>query len=157
MEHIDEFPVDDRDGERLMQSWRWLCPCSVSLIARSAYGDLFLRDKDGKILRLDVGIGQLTEIAESESQFRQLLRDPAKREEWLAEADAKAAAERGLRPSKTQCIGFKIPLIFRENGSPDNAYVADVHEYVAFLGDLHEQIANFPDGTKVKLVVAPRP
>jgi hypothetical protein len=155
MTHISEIPVDHLDIERLLQSWRWLCPGTVSLVARNAFGELFLRDEHGRILRLDVTVGQLTEIASSESQFRDLLTDPAKQEEWLAETDTIAAAERGLQPSRSQCIGFKIPLVFAESGFPDNAYVADLYEYVAFLGDLHEQIANSPDGTKVRLRVLP--
>ncbi len=53
-----------------------------------------------------------------------------------------------------QCIGFKIPVVFRESAnSPDNAYVADLYEQVAFLGDLHRQIAELPDGATVRLHV----
>jgi hypothetical protein len=51
-----------------------------------------------------------------------------------------------------QCIGFKISVVFSESGDvPDNAYVADLYEQVSFLGDLHRQIANFSDGTKITL------
>jgi hypothetical protein len=32
-------------------------------------------------------------------------------------------------------------------------YVADLYEYVSFLGNIHHQMANLPDGSKVRLRV----
>ncbi|HEY0796989.1 MAG TPA: hypothetical protein VGD64_14545 [Acidisarcina sp.] len=88
--------------------------------------------------------------------FRELLEEEANLEEWLAGTDTKAAAERGLRPNLTECIGFKIPLVFSESGNvPDNAYLADLYEHVSFLGDLHRQISKTPNGAKVTLRTKP--
>jgi hypothetical protein len=42
---------------------------TVTLISRNAYGDLFLRDEQGKVFWLDVANGSLSQIASSESQF----------------------------------------------------------------------------------------
>lgn len=65
----------------------------------------------------------------------------------------KAARARGLVPGREQCIGFGTPVVFAEGGGFDSAYIADLYEHVAFLGDIHRQIAAVPDGAKVKLVV----
>jgi hypothetical protein len=144
--------VSELEIGRLLLNWRWLCPEPVSLVARNAFGDLFLLDASGKMLWLQVDIGKLTEIASSQSQFLDSLQQKEKREEWLAETDSKAAAERGLQPRVTECVGFKIPVAFAESRDvADNAYLADLYQQVSFLGDLHRQIANTPDGTKVKL------
>jgi hypothetical protein len=78
------------------------------------------------------------------------------REQWFAEEDEEAAAARGLKPNTTQCIGFSVPLVFAESGSPDSPYVADLYEHISFLGDLNQQISGLPDGAKVRLVVAPK-
>lgn len=147
----EHFQVDHLSAERLLKEWRWLCPQSLSLVARSAFGDLYLRDESGKILKLDVSIGQIKEVAESESQFRELASMKEKREEWFAEGDELAASRHGLRPRANQCIGFKTPLVFAESGVPNNAYLADLYEYVAFLGELHRQLSELPDGAKVRL------
>jgi len=64
---------------------------------------------------------------------------------------------KGLAPDNTQCIGFSVPLVFAESGSPDTPYVADLYEHVSFLGDLNSQIAELPEGSKVRLVIAPKP
>jgi hypothetical protein len=51
-----------------------------------------------------------------------------------------------------------MPVVFAESANvPDNAYVADLYEQVSFLGDLHRQIADNPDGAKVRLRVGQPP
>jgi hypothetical protein len=147
------FSVDHLDVDRLLADWRWLCPQPVTLVARNAFGDLFLRTAEDKVLWLDVAIGALREVADSESHFRDLLEEPANRAAWFAEADARVAAELGLKPNEGQCIGFKVPIVFAESRFAGNAYVANLYEQVSFLGHLHRQMANLPEGTKVKLQI----
>jgi len=152
----DWFAVYDLDVERLLVDWRWLCKEPMALLARNAFGDLFLREKSGQVHQLDVAIGKLTKVADSEAEFRELALSVERQEEWFAVADEKAAIARGLEPNHTQCIGFSIPLVFAESGSPDTAYVADLYEHVSFLGDLNRQISELPEGAKVRLRVGPR-
>jgi len=152
----DWFPVQDLDVERLLVDWRWLCKEPMALFARNAFGDLFLRDELGHVHQLDVAIGKLTKVADSEAEFRELALSVERQEEWFAVADEKAAIARGLEPNHTQCIGFSVPLVFAESGSPDTPYVADLYEHVSFLGDLNRQIAELPEGAKVRLRVGPR-
>ena len=148
-----QWPVGDLDCERLLAYWRWLCPQQVTLIDRSAYGDLFLRDEEGKVFWLDVAIGSLSQIADSETRFLALSEDADNREEWFAESDVRDAAEQGLIPGPNQCIGFSVPLVFAESACPNNAYIADIYDHVGFLGDLHRQIATMPDGAKIELII----
>jgi hypothetical protein len=149
------FLVDHLEVERLLSEWRWLCPQRMALVARTAFGDLFLRNDAGAVFWLDVAVGKLTKVSDSEAHFRAMAETSQKRGEWFAETDAQAAAKRGLEANPSQCVGFKVPLVFAESGSPDTAYVADLYEYVSFLGDLHRQISNLPDGSKIRLQVTP--
>ena len=71
----NQWSVGDLDGERLLSDWRWLCPQKVTLIARNAYGDLFLRDQSGRVFWLDVAGGTLLQVADSEEQFFALSAD----------------------------------------------------------------------------------
>jgi len=141
------------DSERLLREWRWLCPQSLTVIDRNAFGDLFLRDEAGRVHILDVGSGDFTLIAESVLEFRTLAVTPGKHEEWFQEEAVNSAKERGLIPGPGQCIGFTTPVVFAEGGGLDSAYIADLYEHVSFLGDIHQQISTLPDGAKVKLVV----
>jgi hypothetical protein len=148
------FNVGDLSAEQLLAEWRWLCPAPVSIIARNAFGDLFLRTECGTVSKLDVSAGQIREIAETVDQFLLVAGTAEKRREWFAEDDARAAVQLGIVPGAAECIGFKMPLCFRESSMTlDNMYVADLYEYVRFLGDIHRQMATLPDGAKVRLRV----
>ena len=147
----DYFLVDHLDVNRLLREWRWLCPEPLELVARSAFGDLFLGDEAGKIFKLDIAVGQMNEIAVSETEFRHLAQTKEKRQQWFAEKDELAAGEHGLKPNQNQCIAFKIPIVFAEAGTPNNAYVGSLYEQVSFLGDLNRQLSQVPDGSKVQL------
>ncbi|MGA8300222.1 MAG: hypothetical protein WCB53_11905 [Terriglobales bacterium] len=152
------FDIEQLDVNRLLEQWRWLSADPMTLVARNGFGDMFLRTTKGKILWLNVADGTLTEIAESESVFEHSLAEPAKRELWFAEPQLAALAEHGLKPNDLQCVGFKTPLVFAESvNAPNNAYVADLYEQVSFLGDLHRQIADSPNGGKVRLKVGQPP
>lgn len=145
------FIVDHLDVDRLLSEWRWLCPQPMALVARSAFGDLFLRDEAGRVFKLDIAIGQMQELTGSEAEFRNFASRKEKREEWFAESDELAAFEKGLKPNQDQCIVFKTPIMFAEAGTPNNAYVGSLYEQVSFLGDLNRQLSQLPDGSKVQL------
>jgi hypothetical protein len=149
------FLVDHLEVERLLSEWGWLCPLRMALVARTAFGDLFLRNEAGVVFWLNTAVGKLTEVAGSETEFREMAETSEKRKEWFAEPDLQACAARGLNPTSSQCIGFSVPIVFAESGSPDTAYIADLYDYVSFLGDLNRQISSLPDGAKVRLRVQP--
>lgn len=50
-------------------------------------------------------------------------------------------------------MGFGVPAVFAEGGTPATDYLADIYEHVSFLGDLHRQIVSLPDGSNVRLRV----
>ena len=149
----NRFLVDHLDVERLLAEWRWLCPQPMALVARNSFGDLFLRDQEDRVFKLDVAAGRMTRIAESMKEFCEQGRTEKRREEWFLESDELAAAKRGLTPNRDQCIGFKTPLVFAESGSLGDAFVADLYEQVSFLGTLHRQISELPDGAQVRFEI----
>ena len=149
------FQVDHLETERLLSEWRWLCPSKVFLVGRNAFGELFLSDKSGTVLWLNTTTGRLDKVADSESQFRDMAETAEKRAEWFAEPEMTSYAKLGLKPNSSQCIGFSVPAVFAQGGTPATAYIADLYEYVSFLGDLHRQISSLPDERNVRLVVNP--
>ena len=149
------FSVQHLDIERLLENWRWLCPDEVTLIARNAFADLFLCNKAGNILWLDVAGGKLSKVAESEAHFRKMAETREKREEWFAESDERDAASRGLTPNIDQCIAFSVPLAFLESASNNKRFLVDIYQQVAFSGDIDKQLSHLPEGTKVRLKVVP--
>jgi hypothetical protein len=147
------FSVAHLDVERLLKNWRWLCPQELALVARNAFGDLFLRDNGGNISWLDVAVGKLTKVSESEAEFRLAAETTERQNEWFAQKDFRNCESRGLNPTVSECIAFPIPLVFAEPGKPNAPYILDIYECVSFLGDMNGQIVGMPDGTKVTLRV----
>ncbi len=145
------------NSEKLLANWRWLFEARASLVARTAFGDLFFRDESGVVFWLRGDIGRLERIADSEAHFRESARSIECRERWFAESDERAAADRGLIPNSTQCITFKFPVVLAESGSGNEGFIADLYECVSFLGNLNRQISELPDGAKVRLVIGPNP
>jgi hypothetical protein len=152
------FDIDGISAEMLLREWKWLTSEEFSLLAVNAFGDLFLQDVGGRVHWLDVTNGTIFLIATSTAKFRQAAKTAAKRKDWFLEELAEDVDRRGCRPEKGQCVGGKIPFVFTQSSNPpDNMYVADLYEYVAFMGDLHGQMKNVPDGGQVRLKIQPRP
>jgi len=149
------FEVAGLETERLLAEWRWLCPSRLSLVARNVFGELFLQDETGSVFWLNTTTGKLNRISNSHSEFLELAETAEKQREWFVEKEAMNYAQLGLVPGSTQCIGFGVPAVFAEGGTPATAYIADIYEHVSFLGDLHRQIATLPDGSKVRHRVNP--
>jgi hypothetical protein len=74
------YHVAHLDYERLLSEWRWLCASPMTIIARTAFADLYLRDRGGRIHWLDVAIGKLNLVAGSEAEFFELAGTPEKRD-----------------------------------------------------------------------------
>jgi hypothetical protein len=148
--------VDDLEVERLLSEWRWLCPAKMSLLARNLFGELFLMDETGLVFWLDTTVGELSKVANSKAEFLEMAETSQKRQEWFVEQEAGVYAELGLVPSSSQCIGFGVPAVFAEGGTPDTAFVADIYEHISLLGDLHHQLSDLPNGSKVRLCVDSR-
>jgi len=62
----------------------------------------------------------------------------------------------GLRLAEGQCYAFRVLPVFQE-GSYDlgNVFVSTIQGYADFTGQIHEQIADAPDGSRIKIVVPP--
>lgn len=146
------FDTADLSVETLLQQWRWLYPQRVQLVAVNAFGDLFLQESQGAVLRLDTSSGLLERISDSLEGFKELVGNSENREKWFLVDVEQSLIERGFCPLKGKCLGYKIPIVFSEStGTAENVYVADLYEYVSLLGDLHSQMRDLPDGQKVRL------
>jgi hypothetical protein len=145
------FKVDNLDIDRLLEVWRWLCPEQMTLVARNAFGDLFLRDQLGKLFWLDVELGKLTKVADSEARFRELAETRDKREEWFAETDERFAATRGLKPNANECIGNTELLSLRGNRSSDTQFISNLYEHASFRGHIIHAFSRLPDEQKIRL------
>ena len=69
---LDKFyscEISESDLTELRSSWGWILPRRFGLVVVSALGDAFIRRDDGKILWLNTGTGELSEVGDSEAEF----------------------------------------------------------------------------------------
>jgi len=152
------FDVQGISVERLLHEWKWMAPGKYGLLAVNPFGDLFLKDANGTVHRLDITGGTISTVAGTEMEFREAAKGAGQRDDWFLQRLAEQASQKGCSPKKGQCVGYKIPTVFKESANvPDNAYVADLYEFVSFMGDLHHQINDVPDGGQIRLKIQPRP
>jgi hypothetical protein len=152
------FDVEGISVERLLQEWKWLVAGDFSLLAVNVFGDLFLKNTQGTVCRLDVSGGEISEIADSETEFRTLGGESGNQKQWFLVDEEKQAAQRGYVPKKGKCIGCKVPWVFKESAMvPDNLCVIDLYQYVSFMGDVLGQMQDVADGGKIRLRVIPLP
>ena len=153
------YPYFDTDGisvEGLLREWRWLASKEFSLLAVNAFGDLFLKADDGTVHRLDVTRGRISKIAGSESEFRGAATDLVKKKEWFLTSEEENAVRKGHGPGKGRCVAGKIPWVFRESaGVADNICIMDLYEHVSSMGNIHRQMRDVPNGSKVRIKIAP--
>jgi hypothetical protein len=150
MVHQHSSVVDKRGYRRSQNGRKTISPVS-RLQALSGFG------VTGAVLWLNTTVGKLSRVANSKVEFLEMAETNQKRQEWFVEQEAVAYADRGFVPSSSQCIGFAVPAVFAEGGTPDTAFVVDIYEHVSFLGDLHQQLSTSPDGSKVRLRVVSKP
>jgi hypothetical protein len=68
----DGLPFDS-----LLSDWRWLVSPDFAPVLMTAFGDLFRRDRSGRIHLLDLMSGEFKQVAESQEEFDRMCEDRA--------------------------------------------------------------------------------
>jgi len=136
----------------LNQAWSWLLPETYQPVMASALGDLFFQ-KDSAVYWLDTGAGEIRRVAESRAEFLELLKTD-KANEWFMPPviERLLAAGKTLKPD--HCYTYAILPIFKEGSyEVTNLNPVPAKEHFALTGDLHRQLKDLPEGSKVKLEI----
>ncbi len=140
------------DTERLLADWSWLIGGPVALVAVSTFGELLLRKPDGTIWFLNIHGGTFDQVAPSTSELeRRMDVDSDFRDSLLKSSALKELVAKGCKVGMGQCFTYKLPIVLG-NAQPEICTMG-IYEAVGFLGDVHRQIKDLPDGSKISLVV----
>jgi len=145
------------DAHELLSAWRWLIgdqPYDIVLV--SIFGDPFLQDEQGQVYWLDVGEGELEETVDTLEAFRVLLKDEKQYQMWFMPDLAAALIEAGKELQPRQVYSYlKLPII-GGTFEPENFAPADLSVHLFIAGQIHRQVKDLPDGTRVHIKPAPR-
>jgi hypothetical protein len=141
--------LDGIDPGALLESWRWLVPDTLQPWFATALGDLFLRDADGRVWWLDVGMGAVECLAGDEQEFEELLSDADNRTVLFGEAFVDALAEAGVTRTAWECYCYQVLPVLGGKYETENFRVCDVMTQFGIWGPIHEKIKDLPDGAEV--------
>lgn len=144
---VDFSQLEDDD---MVEAWRWLVGFDKIPVMVSSIGDMFLKDEAENIYWLDIGEGKFEKIAESIDEFNLKLKDSEQVDEWFLPELIKKIKASGLELKPGFLFGYKKLPILGGEYDPTNFEITDIDVHFALAGQIHEQIKNLPNGTKIR-------
>ena len=118
----------------------------------SAFGDMFYQTSMG-IFWLDLGAREITRIADTPEQFQSLLATHHANEWFLPPLVEQLYAAHKI-PQAGYCYSPTILPVFAEGKyTVSNLNPVPVKEHFVYTASVHSQLANLPNGAKVRIVV----
>lgn len=136
-------------------AWSWLMPEPWEPVLCSKIGGIFLRAAGGEVLWLDTAVALVDPVAQSVEQFHDICRNNADIvHEWFETGLIERLHDAGKIAGPGECYGFTFLPVFAEGKyEPDNMFVAPIGEVLIGVADIHKQISELPDGSKVQIKV----
>ena len=148
--NVDDLTVKfQKDiSDRLTEDWAWLIGTDKKVIMVSAIGDMFLMSDNKSIYWLDVGLGKLKLIATDIEEFKTKLKNVERVNDWfMIDLTTELRSDKKLKDGQLYSYK-KLPVIGGEY-SVDNFEPADMEVHFSFAGQIHQQIKDLPDGTRI--------
>jgi hypothetical protein len=153
--NLDDLTVkfDDNTSAKLTMNWTWLIGTDKKALLVSTIGDMFLTDNNKKVYWLDIGSGEFKLVADSIVDFEEKLKDIEQVNEWfmIDLATELRHSEKKLKDGQVYSY-YKLPIIGGDY-AVDNFAPLSIEEHFGYLGDIHRQIKDLPDGTRVDIKV----
>ncbi len=121
------------------------------VVSISVLGDIFLLGNNDAVYWLQTDSGDLTKVADTLEQYEQFLNDEEKVDNWYLPSLVEKLLAVGKTLKENEVYSYKKPPIIGGEYSVENIEPTDMSVHFAFSGQICEQIANLPDGTKVNI------
>lgn len=135
------------------ESWGWTGCNPVEVVAVNAFGNLILRDDEGRFWRLCPEDVYCRIVAQSRADYDALLGSEDFLSDWEMIELVRAARENLGVPGSGRCYCLKLPGVLGGEYGGDNLATTSLPELIAFSGDFGRQIKDLPDGTQIELEV----
>ena len=113
------------------------------------FGDMFLRDEDGAIHFLVLGVGEVIKVAGSTSDFQQLAGDKDNQQGWFAHGLLTELERAKMTLESGRCFGFKKPPILGGKVELSNIEIVHLGVYISLMGQICQQVRKAPSGTEI--------
>ena len=139
--------------ETVKKHWSWTGIDPIEVVTENDFGNLILRDSDGKFWRICPEDVYCEIIAETIEDYNLLITDSEFNVDWFMESMV-SEAKNNIGPLKD---GYKYYLVIAgvlggEYGGK-NIQSVPFNELIAHAGELGLQIKDLPDGSKIQIKV----
>src|SRR5262245_9362690 len=137
--NVSNYLIDQQgiDWSKTLSTWHWLVPREFTLWMVTRIADLFLVMPDGTVHMLDVGAGELAQVAESRDDFCIKIDDENNANEWLAIPLVDRLVAAGITLQPRQCYAYKHLPILGGGYAIDNFTPLDVADCLRGFGYVH--------------------
>ena len=139
--------------EEIRQSWGWVGIEPVEVVGENDFGNLIVKDEDGKYWRMCPEECYCKVIAANRADLDTLSTNQEFLQDWYMAALFSLANDQcgPLNEGRKYCL--KIPGVLGGKYGGDNLATAPQVELVRFSGHIARQIEELPDGTQIRLRV----
>ena len=139
--------------DELRKSWAWIGMEPVEIVSENDFGNLMIKDKDGKYWRLCPEELSCEIVAQNQKELETLFHDQDFLHDWYMKALVEQAQLRlgPLTEGRKYCL--KIAGILGGEYGGSNLATISLVELIRFSGYVAEQIKDLPDGAQVKFEI----
>lgn len=141
--------------KEIKDSWGWIGIQPQEVVLENEFGNLIVKDFEGKFWRICPEDVYCEVVAESIEEYNVLIKNEEFLEDWFMSAMV-------VEAEKNLCVlesGYKyhmvIPGVLGGTYGGANVKVAPLVEIIRFSGDVGKQIEELPEGAQVQLKVVP--
>ena len=147
------FTPSDEAVQRLAEAWRWKLQESYVPVLFSSLGDMFFQPESGGVWWLNTGTAEITHVADTVEQFRDLL-GTTLADEWFMPSLIEKLVLSGKVLKPGQCYTYVTLPVFAEGKyEVDNLNPVSGIDHFSATGHILCEIESLPSGATVKLVV----
>jgi hypothetical protein len=147
------FLPSDEALAALQTAWQWLLPQPFEPVMASTLGDVFFQQGGPEVFWLNTGTAEITRVAASRSEFMELLRTEIA-DEWFMPHLIEELHEAGKLLQPDGCYTYVVLPIFAEGKyEASNLNPVPSAEHFGLTGEIHRQLRDLPDGSKVSVQV----
>jgi hypothetical protein len=139
--------------EVIRESWGWIGIDPVEIVGENDFGNLIIRDTNGKYWRLCPEDVYCEVIAENREELDALSTDQEFLEDWNMQLLVEQAIEKLGALEDGRKFHLAIPGVLGGEYGIANIRTVPLIEQISFSGDIGKQIQELPDGAQIELQV----
>jgi hypothetical protein len=143
---LEDYTIDHTgyDWRTLLGEWRWLLrgPHTVWLVTKA--GDLLVTTMQGSVHMLDVGQGELRQIASSKEDAMGHICSSCAAGNWLMKPVVDKLTQQGVTLGPGEVYSYKLLPAQGGTFAAENRVVMTVKEHLDKWGKVHAELAKEP-------------